>query len=68
MLENVYTILGATTDSDRGILRAKVEELYGAARECDLHSQDENAWSEDVVRPLLTWGENQKSRFKVVSL
>lgn len=35
----------------------EVKIIYLNAKECSHWSKDENAWSDDVVRPVLRWGD-----------
>lgn len=43
-----------------------VVAVYESAKDCDRYTQDENAWSEDVVRPALLWED--PGCYKVLSL
>ena len=43
--------------------------VYTHARDCARFSKDENAWSDEVVRPLLGWsGESDGGFFDVVNV
>lgn len=45
-----------------------VKDVYETARDCDYNSQDENAWSKDVVRPILQWADRSDLLYKVLGL
>ena len=58
-------------DTER--LWSHVEEILHEATDCERHCKDENAWCDDVVRPLLKLETESKQSlhnqsFKVINL
>ena len=45
-----------------------VEKVYNSANECACWVQDENAWSDEVVRPALTWENGIDEFYAVVNV
>ena len=44
-------------------LWSDVTTVHTQARNCSSFTQDENAWSDEVVRPVLRWGKGSRGEF-----
>ena len=40
-----------------------IKGIQDSALQCEEHQEDENAWSVDVVRPVLLWGDDSEEPF-----
>lgn len=41
----------------------EIKGIHDRALQCEEHQKDENAWSDEVVRPILLWGDDFEQPF-----
>jgi hypothetical protein len=48
---------------ERAAIWAEIQRVHKTAVDCERHQQDENAWSDGVVMPILHWGDDPTQAF-----
>lgn len=63
IMEDVYNLEDRMERDPNDSFWQEIKGVHERALQCEEHQKDGNAWSDDVVRPVLLWGDDPKEPF-----